>query len=105
MDLHGTESRRIVRCRKSIHMSPDVYDDISTLYSKLRHRLRARHVTSNPTLQSPHQTIYFSTPYYEVDKQNPIRTVHSEVTFIEVLVGMRLDFSSNTLTVLLLHSE
>ena len=47
----------------------------------------------------------FSTPYYVVDKQNPIRTVHSEATFIEVLVGIRLDFSFNSLIFLLLHSE
>ena len=47
----------------------------------------------------------FFTPYYGVDKQNPIRTVHSEATFSEVLVGMRLDFSSNTLSFLLLHFE
>ena len=45
----------------------------------------------------------FFTPYYEVDKQNPIRTVHSEATFIEVLVGKRFDFSSNTLILLFLH--
>ena len=43
------------------------------------------------------------TPYCEVDKQNPIRTLHSEATFIEVLVGMRLDFFSNTLILLFLH--
>ena len=30
MGMHGTEGRRIARYRKSIHMSPDVYDDIST---------------------------------------------------------------------------
>ena len=47
----------------------------------------------------------FSTPYYVVDKQNPIRTVQSEATFIEALVGMRLDFLFNSLIFLLLHSE
>ena len=67
------------------------------VYSKLRHRFRARHVSSSPTLQSPYQTIYFSTPYYEVEKKNPVDTVHPEATFIEVLVDMRLDFSSNTI--------
>ena len=30
MDIHGTEGRANARCRKSVHMSPDVYDDIST---------------------------------------------------------------------------
>ena len=30
MDMHGTEGQAIARCRKSIHMSPDVNDDIST---------------------------------------------------------------------------
>ena len=30
MDIHGTEGQAIARCRKSVHMSPDVYDDSST---------------------------------------------------------------------------
>ena len=30
MDMHGTEGQAIARCRKSVHMSPDVNDDIST---------------------------------------------------------------------------
>ena len=71
-----------------------VQADLYPKYSKLRHRLRARHVTSSPTFQSPYQTIYFPTPYYVV--YNP------EATFIEVLVGMRLDFSFNSLILLLL---
>ena len=30
MDMHGTGGWGIARCGKSIHMSPDVDDDIST---------------------------------------------------------------------------
>ena len=30
MDIHGTKGQAIARSRKSVHMSPDVYDDIST---------------------------------------------------------------------------
>ena len=30
MDMHGRGSRGIAKCSKSIYMSPDVYNDIST---------------------------------------------------------------------------
>ena len=30
MDIHGTEGQANARWRKSVHMSPDVNDDIST---------------------------------------------------------------------------
>ena len=30
MDMHGRGGRGIAKCRKSIHMSPDVYNDINT---------------------------------------------------------------------------
>ena len=45
MDMHGGD-RGVARCRKSIHMSPDVYDGGSTQadfppnHSKLRPRSR-----------------------------------------------------------------
>ena len=57
---------------KSVHIA------FHSKHSKLRPRLGARYVTSNPTLQSPHQPIYFfHTPYYVLDK-----TFHTNYTVI-----------------------
>ena len=64
MDMYGGGGRGIARCRKSIHMSPDVYDDVVSTNAEfhpkhftLHPRLRARHDTSNSTLQSIYQPI------------------------------------------------
>ena len=72
MDMHGTEGQAIARCRKSIHMSPDVIIDISTGCCGIGSGLDTIHPIQHSIPLS--RSSIFSTPYYVVDKQNSIRT-------------------------------